>query len=33
MNETDKARLALLPVLAEKSSVGYIGRTALMKYL
>src|SRR5258705_8499893 len=33
MNETDKARLALLPVLAERVAAGHIGRTALMKYM
>jgi uncharacterized protein len=33
MNEIDKARLALVPVLAERSPTGRIGRTALMKYM
>jgi len=33
MNEIDKVRLALLPVLIERSSAGCIGRTALMKYM
>jgi uncharacterized protein len=33
MNETNKARLALLPVLAELVPAGHIGRTALMKYM
>lgn len=33
MNETDKIRLGLIPVLAERSSTSHIGRTALMKYL
>jgi uncharacterized protein len=33
MNEINKARLALLPVLAERVSAGHIGRTALMKYM
>jgi hypothetical protein len=33
MNETNKARLALLPVLAERLPAGHIGRTALMKYM
>jgi uncharacterized protein YwgA len=33
MNETYKARLGLLPVLAERATAGHIGRTALMKYL
>lgn len=33
MNEIDKARLALVPVLAERSASGCIGRTALMKYI
>jgi hypothetical protein len=33
MNETNKARLALLPVLAERVAAGHIGRTALMKYM
>ena len=33
MNETNKARLALLPVLAERVPAGHIGRTALMKYM
>jgi hypothetical protein len=32
MNEVDKARLGLIPVLAEHASAGHIGRTALMKY-
>jgi uncharacterized protein len=33
MNEIDKSRLALLPVLAERAPAGHIGRTALMKYM
>ena len=33
MNELDKARLGLLPVLAERAPNGQIGRTALMKYM
>jgi uncharacterized protein len=33
MNEIDKFRLGLLPVLAERAPAGHIGRTALMKYL
>src|SRR5579864_5148815 len=33
MNELDKARLGLLPVLAERAPSGQIGRTALMKYM
>jgi hypothetical protein len=33
MNEIDKARLGLIPVLAERAAAGHIGRTALMKYL
>ena len=33
MNERDKARLALIPVLAEKHPAHHIGRTALMKYM
>lgn len=33
MNETYKARLGLIPVLAERAPAGHIGRTALMKYL
>lgn len=33
MNETSKARLGLIPVLAERAREGHIGRTALMKYL
>lgn len=33
MNEIDRARLALVPVLAERSPTGRIGRTALMKYM
>ena len=33
MNEINKARLALLPVLAEQAPAGHIGRTALMKYM
>jgi uncharacterized protein YwgA len=33
MNETDKARLGLLPRLAELAPAGHIGRTALMKYM
>src|SRR5882724_6917958 len=33
MNEINKARLSLLPVLAERSPSGHIGRTALMKYM
>lgn len=32
MNETYKARLGLLPTLAERAPAGHIGRTALMKY-
>src|ERR1700733_8978318 len=33
MNEIYKARLGLIPALAERSTTGYIGRTALMKYM
>lgn len=33
MNNRDKGRLGLIPVLAEKHPAGYIGRTALMKYM
>jgi hypothetical protein len=33
MNELDKARLSLIPVLAEKHANRHIGRTALMKYM
>jgi uncharacterized protein len=33
MNEINKVRLALLPVLAERADAGHIGRTALMKYM
>ena len=33
MNEIYKARLGLLPVLAERAHSGHIGRTALMKYM
>jgi hypothetical protein len=33
MNENYKARLALLPTLAETAPSGHIGRTALMKYM
>lgn len=33
MNEIDKARLGLIPVLAERAPAGHIGRTALMKYM
>jgi hypothetical protein len=33
MNEIDKSRLGLLPVLAERAPAGHIGRTALMKYM
>ena len=33
MNDRDKARLSLIPVLAERHPSHYIGRTALMKYL
>lgn len=33
MNEIYKARLGLLPVLAERAPSGHIGRTALMKYM
>ncbi len=33
MNEIFKARLGLLPALAERASAGHIGRTALMKYM
>jgi hypothetical protein len=32
MNEIFKARLGLIPVLAERAAAGHIGRTALMKY-
>src|SRR5437879_1565040 len=33
MNEIDKVRLGLLPVLAEQARTGCIGRTAVMKYM
>ena len=33
MNERDKARLSLIPVLAENHPAHHIGRTALMKYM
>ncbi|MGO9318694.1 MAG: hypothetical protein ACLPXT_04430 [Terracidiphilus sp.] len=33
MNELVKARLSLIPVLAEKHANHHIGRTALMKYM
>ncbi len=33
MSAIDKERLALIPRLAERSTTGHIGRTALMKYL
>jgi uncharacterized protein len=33
MNEINKARLALIPLLAERAPAGHIGRTALMKYM
>lgn len=33
MNEINKARLGLIPVLAEHAPAGHIGRTALMKYM
>ena len=33
MNEINKARLGLIPVLAERAPAGHIGRTALMKYM
>ncbi len=33
MNEIDRARLSLIPALAERHPDRYIGRTALMKYL
>jgi uncharacterized protein len=33
MNEINKVRLALFPVLAEHAPAGHIGRTALMKYM
>ncbi|MGH9616745.1 MAG: hypothetical protein ACRD28_08380 [Acidobacteriaceae bacterium] len=33
MNEIYKARLSLIPILAEKHEGRYIGRTALMKYM
>jgi len=33
MNDRDRARLALIPVLAERHPAGHIGRTALMKYM
>lgn len=33
MNEINKARLGLLPVLAERAPARHIGRTALMKYM
>lgn len=33
MNEINRARLGLLPTLAENAPAGHIGRTALMKYM
>ncbi len=33
MNEMYKARLGLMPMLAERGTSGHIGRTALMKYM
>jgi uncharacterized protein len=33
MSEINKARLGLLPALAERAPAGHIGRTALMKYM
>ena len=33
MADSNEGRLALIPVLAAQSSNGYIGRTALMKYM
>jgi hypothetical protein len=33
MNEIYKARLSLIPILAERQENRYIGRTALMKYM
>ncbi|MFI5421490.1 MAG: hypothetical protein ACHQ1H_11035, partial [Nitrososphaerales archaeon] len=33
MNELDRARLGLIPVLTERAPAGQIGRTALMKYM
>src|SRR5579863_9410428 len=33
MADNNEARLALIPALASQSSNGYIGRTALMKYM
>lgn len=33
MNEIYKARLSLIPILAERQEGRYIGRTALMKYM
>lgn len=33
MNELDKVRLSLIPVLAENHAAKHIGRTALMKYM
>ena len=33
MQDLNEARLALIPVFAESTSSGYIGRTALMKYM
>ena len=33
MNERDRERLSLIPVLAESHSSHHIGRTALMKYM
>lgn len=33
MNEINKVRLGLIPVLAERAPAGHIGRTALMKYM
>jgi len=33
MTDQDKARQSLIPTLAESHPEGYIGRTALMKYM
>lgn len=33
MNNRDKGRLGLIPVLAKRHPAGFIGRTALMKYM
>lgn len=33
MNELNRVRLALIPLLAERAPAGHIGRTALMKYM